>query len=373
VDPEISGSSLVQTDVNGVHGVHDVQTRDLTAPDLALPETTVTQVAAPLSATTTLLLGPDGGPITGRRHGAIVRAPNLILRPRADTRFTLPRATSEQLLDRLVLESPLAGPPPRTVVIVAHPDDEAIGAGALMRDLPDIVVAHVTDGAPRHVEAARRNGHGTREDYARARREEVIAALALVDIPPQRIRCLGYVDGEAALRLVEVSYAVAGMLDELRPEVVLTHPYEGGHTDHDATAFAVHLACGVLRREGVPAPIVLELTSYHNRNGHRVHAEFLPFWSVPTRRVDLPPEAQLLKARMFRFFTTQQKVLSAFPLSVERFRIAPRYIFTVPPHDGPLDYERYCTTISGAEWRANAEKALHILRAKRGIAARRAS
>jgi hypothetical protein len=156
-------------------------------------------------------------------------------------------------------------------------------------------------------------------------------------------------------------------------EIVLTHPYEGGHTDHDATAFAVHLACGVLRREGVPAPIVLELTSYHNRDGRRVHSEFLPFWPVPTRRVDLPHEAQLLKARMFRYFTTQQKVLSAFPLNVERFRIAPRYIFTVPPHEGPLDYERYCTTISGAEWRANAEKALHILRAKRRINTRRAS
>ena len=110
----------------------------------------------------------------------------------------------------------------------------------------------------------------------------------------------------------------------------------------------MHLACGVLRREGVSAPIVLELASYHNRDGRRVHADFLPFWSVPTRRVDLPSEAQLLKARMFRYFTTQQKVLSAFPLNVERFRIAPRYLFTIPPHDGLLDYERYCTTITGA-------------------------
>jgi LmbE family N-acetylglucosaminyl deacetylase len=373
VDPEISVPNLAHTGVNDVHGAHDVRMPDLPAPDLAPLEATVTQVAAPPGLTTNLILGPDGAPITGRRHGAIVRAPNIVLRPRPDSRFTLPRATSEQLLDRLVLESPLTGPPPRTVVIVAHPDDEAIGAGALMRDLPDVVVAHLTDGAPRHLEVALRNGHGTREDYARARREEVIAALALVGIPPQRIRCLGYVDGEAALRLVEISYAVAGFLDELRPEVVLTHPYEGGHTDHDATAFAVHLACGVLRREGVPAPIVLELTSYHGRNGRRIHAEFLPFWPVPTRRVDLPLEAQLLKARMFRFFTTQQKVLSAFPLDVERFRLAPRYVFTVPPHEGPLDYERYCTTITGAEWRANAEKALHILRAKRRISARRAS
>jgi N-acetylglucosamine malate deacetylase 2 len=373
VDPEIAVPNAAHTGVHGVHGVHDVRMPDLTAASLAPPEVTVTQVAAPASIMTTLILGADGAPITGRRNGAIVRVPNVILRPRPDARFALPRATSEQLLDRLILESPDAGLAPKTVVVVAHPDDEAIGAGALMRDLPDVVVAHITDGAPLHVEAARRNGHGTREDYLRARREEVVAALALVGIPAQRIRCLGFVDGEAALRLVEISYAVAGLLDELRPEVVLTHPYEGGHTDHDATAFAVHLACGVLRREGVAAPIVLELTSYHNRDGRRIHSDFLPFWAVPTRRVELPPEAQLLKARMFRYFTTQQKVLSAFPLNVERFRLAPRYVFTVPPHDGPLDYERYCTTITGAEWRANAEKALHILRAKRRITSRRAS
>jgi N-acetylglucosamine malate deacetylase 2 len=373
VDPEIAVSSLVHTGVNGVHDVQDVRLPDLTATELAPPEATITQMASRPSVASTLIVGPDGAPITGRRSGAIVRPPCVILRPRPESRFALPRATSEQLLDRLVLEAPLAGPPPKTTVIVAHPDDEAIGAGALMRELPEVVVAHVTDGAPRHIDAALRNGHETREDYARARRDEVVAALTLVGIPERQIRCLGYVDGEAALRLVEISYAVAGLLDELRPEVVLTHPYEGGHTDHDATAFAVHLACGVLRREGVPAPIVLELTSYHNRDGRRVHSDFLPFWSVPTRRVDLPAEAQLLKARMFRYFTTQQKVLGAFPLNVERFRIAPRYVFTIPPHDGPLDYERYYTTITGAEWRANAEKALHILRAKRRSSSRRAS
>jgi LmbE family N-acetylglucosaminyl deacetylase len=337
------------------------------------PDTTVTQVSSPPVLATPLILATDGAAVTGRRSGAIVRAPSVILRPRADSRFSVPRGTSEQLLDRLVLESPLLGPPPRAAIIVAHPDDEAIGAGALMRDLPGVVVAHVTDGAPRHVEAARRNGLGTREDYLRARRDEVVAALGLVGVPPERIRCLGFVDGEAALRLVEISYAVAGILDELRPEVVLTHPYEGGHTDHDATAFAVHLACGMLRREGAPAPIVLELTSYHNRAGKRVHADFLPFWPVPTRQVDLPFDAQLLKARMFRYFTTQQKVLGAFPLNVERFRLAPRYIFTVPPHAGPLDYERHCTTITGAEWRANAERALHVLRAKRRVMRRQAS
>ena len=62
-----------------------------------------------------------------------------------------------------------------------------------------------------------------------------------------------------------------------------------------------------------------------------------------------------------------------FALGFAVFMLAPRYVFTAPPHDGTLDYERYCTTITGAEWRANAEKALHVLRAKRRIIGRRAS
>ena len=47
------------------------------------------------------------------------------------------------------------------------------------------------------------------------------------------------------------------VLDDVRPDVVLTHAYEGGHSDHDATAFAVHLAAGVMRREGGKAPLSL--------------------------------------------------------------------------------------------------------------------
>ena len=32
--------------------------------------------------------------------------------------------------------------------------------------------------------------------------------------------------------------------------------------------------------------------------------------------------------------------------------------------NGPLNYERYCSTICGDEWRARAEKALELLRSQ---------
>jgi N-acetylglucosamine malate deacetylase 2 len=235
----------------------------------------------------------------------------------------------------------------------------------VLRGMKDATIVHVTDGAPADESYAQRKGFASREAYAAARRHEVENALGVIGIGPDRIRGLGFVDGDAAWRLVELCHAVMDLFDELRPDVVLTHPYEGGHSDHDSTAFAVHLAAGILQREGVTAPILLELTSYHNYNGKRRLFEFLPAAMNPIKTIKLSAEAREAKRQMFELFTSQRALLRSFPIEVERFRRAPRYLFTVPPHEGELDYERLCKRISGAEWRAQADRALQTLRAKR--------
>ena len=299
--------------------------------------------------------------MTKRRREA---AP-IIVRPRADARFRIERRAAERALERLV-NAEAGGDAPRVLLVAAHPDDEAIGAGALLQDLPDATIVHVTDGAPRDPRAARRRGFATREEYARTRRAEVIAALQLVGIQESQVRSLGFVDGDASFRLVELCHQVVDIVIAEAPDIVLTHPYEGGHTDHDATAFAVHLACGILRREGLDAPVVIEFTSYHNRNGRRVRGAFLPHADSIEKALELPVERRRLKERMFRRFESQQECLKAFPVSVERFRMAPRYVFTIPPHAGQLDYERYCSLICGDDWRSRAQEALDALRTKRG-------
>jgi LmbE family N-acetylglucosaminyl deacetylase len=292
------------------------------------------------------------------------RAPSTIVKPKRATRFKAGRKSGELALSRLVSLESAGIEPPRVLLVVAHPDDECIGAGALLADIPDAMIVHVTDGAPRADGAARKRGFASRDAYAAARREEVVNALAHIGIPETRIRCLGFVDGEATLRLVELCHDVIDLILELGPEILLTHPYEGGHTDHDATAFAVHMATGILRREGVASPVVLEHTSYHSRNGKRVRAKFLPRKNVPEMAHGLSPDAQMLKLRMFEEFLSQRDCLREFPIEVERFRVAPRYDFTSPPHEGTLDYERFCTTICGDEWRARASRALDLLRAR---------
>jgi N-acetylglucosamine malate deacetylase 2 len=291
--------------------------------------------------------------------------PELVIVPDRDARYRAPSEITREVLERIAQRAAFVKALPTTLVVVAHPDDEAIGAGGLLAGLPDAVVAHVTDGAPRDERYARSKGFQTREEYARARRREVASALSHVGITPERCRGLGYVDGEASLQLLELVFDVAELIDEVRPNIVLTHPYEGGHSDHDATAFAVHLASGILRRDKVPAPVVFELTSYHNFSGTRRVQSFLPFIGSEQATITLTEAEKNLKKRMYDEFVSQKQVLERFPIGIERFRPAPRYLFTKPPHEGRLDYERFCTLITGAQWRQNAGKALEALRTRR--------
>jgi len=298
-------------------------------------------------------------------RAGLVRPAGLVIAPSRDARYKPSPELTTAVLDRIAQHEIPTRENSTTLVLVAHPDDEAIGAGGLLAGMPDAVVAHVTDGAPRDDNYAQAKGFPTRESYARARRREVVNALAHIGITPERCRGLGYVDGEASLQLTELVFDVADLIDEMRPEILITHPYEGGHSDHDATAFAVHLACGVLRRDNVPTPLVLELTSYHNFSGQRRVFSFLPFLGTDSRTIELNESEKVLKRRMYDEFASQKLCLEGFPISIERFRPAPRYQFTAAPHEGQLDYERYCTVISGAQWRDNAGKTLRMLRTRR--------
>ncbi len=242
------------------------------------------------------------------------------------------------------------------LVVVAHPDDEVIGAGGQLPQWGDGAFVYVTDGAPANMSDARAAGFNCRADYARARRSESEAALALAGIAARQLRHLGYGDQESTLHLDQIVSDLRQTIEAVKPMAVLTHPYEGGHPDHDSTAFAVHAACQLLRAQEL-APTILEFTCYHNRAGIMQTREFLPRAGVPIQ-TDLLDEAQcILKRRMFDCFESQQHVLQWFPIDVERFRVAPRYDFSQPPHPGKLYYELFDWGMTGERWRELARNA----------------
>jgi N-acetylglucosamine malate deacetylase 2 len=293
------------------------------------------------------------------------QAPHAIIKKRA-ARYRMPRKLKQQLIDRFV-NSTETGSHPKVMIIAAHQDDETVGAGARLCAMSDAWIVHVTDGAPSNPAVAQKYGFQTREEYAAARRLELDAALDVAGILPEHRLCLNYVDGEASLRMVDLVLRLADLIDNIEPDVVITHPYEGGHTDHDATAFAVHLACGLLRREGVKPPAVLEMTSYFRRRGRRVVHEFVPHKGADLDQqiIELTEDERAKKQEMYSCFVSQTRVIQSFGTEIERFRPAPRYVFTRPPHDGELNYERFGDPARGERWRRGAEEALATLRLRK--------
>lgn len=259
--------------------------------------------------------------------------------------------------------------PGNIIIVAAHPDDETIGVGAWLASLPDAVIVHTTDGAPRDPRFRPSMPAAEREAYAAARCDELAAALALAGIQPHQIIQLGVVDMEAAPRAAELAVMLMDIFRALDPDLVISHPYEGGHPDHDATALAVHAAAALIQRRGERPPELAEMTSYHSVQGRFTTDTFLAgrdaiaavspsCWGY-SRRLNQPARAR--KAAMFRAFATQEDVLRSFGFDVERVRAAPLYDFTRAPHRGALHYEEQGLPLSGERFRGLAKDALSKL------------
>ncbi len=126
------------------------------------------------------------------------------------------------------------GPP---LIVVAHPDDETLAFFSLMRASSDCVILHITDGSPLRLHDAQAAGFTTRDAYAAARCAELKAALA--ELGGRETRQIGMVDQESWRDLSVLADSIYEVMQEVRPRAIYTHPYEGGHPDHDSVAFAV--------------------------------------------------------------------------------------------------------------------------------------
>jgi LmbE family N-acetylglucosaminyl deacetylase len=221
-------------------------------------------------------------------------------------------------------------------------------------------VLHVTDGAPEDPGLRSPRAPGSRSGYAALRADEARAALALVGVPARHLHALGLKDQEASHELVALVESLTRLFAALGPEAVVVHPYEGGHPDHDATAFAVHAAVRQLQARGRAAPFLVEMTSYHRWEGALRTGEFLPGGGRAFLR-RLSEDGRATKARMLACFASQSEVLAPFRVEQERFRRPPAYDFRRPPHAGLLHYESLGWRMSAARWCRLASEALDVL------------
>lgn len=240
-------------------------------------------------------------------------------------------------------------------VVVAHPDDETVGCGALLSRLSAVPVVLVTDGVPRDNMNAHRLGFSDADSYGQARLAEWRSALEIAAIPENRHVTLGLGDQEAAHNLVPLARQLADIFRDRKSHIVLTHAYEGGHPDHDAVAFAVHLA-GLLLEPQRHKLFIFEMPFYRLGDDGAAYQSFCPD-AASEITIELSPEEQTRKQRMLASFATQSG-LAQFRLDAERFRAAPTYRFPALPNDGRLLYEQHECGMTGDRWRKLAQAAL---------------
>jgi LmbE family N-acetylglucosaminyl deacetylase len=243
------------------------------------------------------------------------------------------------------------------LLVVAHPDDEVLAAGSLLPRLPLAHIVYATDGAPRDLGDAQRLGFASQDEYAAARRQETDRALAMLGIGPERVHRLGLTDQDVAQEMSRLLRALAELCVMLRPAAIITHAYEGGHPDHDAVALAVHMLGRDQDSEG--SPQLIEFAGYHDADGsgRMVTQSFLPA-PVSEVTLHLKPAERARKRRVLDCFKTQRRVLRQFGTERERFRRAPSYRFTAPPHPWPPYYEQFVRHLDGKQWRSLAAATL---------------
>jgi N-acetylglucosamine malate deacetylase 1 len=123
--------------------------------------------------------------------------------------------------------------PPRILVVVAHPDDETLGAGGTVAKFAqrgsEVWVTVVCDGVTaRHDEI-------DRQKWCARRACEVLGVekVTFCDLPDQRL------DG---LSLLDVIVPIERCVADMRPDVVLTHFAEDVNQDHGVVARATMVA-----------------------------------------------------------------------------------------------------------------------------------
>jgi LmbE family N-acetylglucosaminyl deacetylase len=237
----------------------------------------------------------------------------------------------------------------RTLILVAHPDDETVGCATLLQRMQEAVVVFCTDGAPS--DEFFWQAHGSRLRYARAREEEARSALGGIGV--SEVEFLGSEplhegegirDQELHNNMDHACRRLSDLVKRHRPRAIVTLAYEGGHPDHDACS-VLAWSLGIQYELGV-----WEFPLYHRMaNGQMAYQRFV----VPNDReeiiLEITPQELENKQSMLQAYASQQPFLSEFDPKIERFRPQHAYDYSRPPHPGQLNYEAWQWRATGAE------------------------
>ncbi|WP_172838149.1 PIG-L deacetylase family protein [Terriglobus roseus] len=205
---------------------------------------------------------------------------------------------------------PLDLPTGPILVIAPHPDDETLGAGALIATLSAqatrVIVVAATDG-----ENAYDLPPAGRIDLGLIREREQRKALGLLGVQPDSVIRLRLTDSGLMGQRSELERRV---MEVAEPGMTILAPWQGDfHPDHVACA---HVACSVAQAKG------LALISYFFWTWHRGSPETLD--GLPLRRFIPTFDARAAKAQAIGQHRSQFESESGDPILNDRL-IAPIY------------------------------------------------
>lgn len=235
---------------------------------------------------------------------------------------------AESLLAQVSLGTKIPG---RHLIVAAHPDDEAISCATVLAHAESASVCFLSTGAVHEAEVQLRLNE--REDSWHAA-GWTCAAMDGQCLSMEVYRYLG--DWLALLHLKIADY-----------DAVWTHPYEGGHPDHDSAAWLVQTVCA-----GLPI-LRMEFASYHSRGDRRdVFGEFWPAAGVEINAV-LTGDLFARKQAALAAYQSQLHILRKYPRwDHEPYREAPVYRFDKPAPPPACRWDRKGYQPPSAEWRA---------------------
>lgn len=233
----------------------------------------------------------------------------------------------------------------RALILVAHPDDETIGAAGIMQRTRDAIVVFATDGAPLNPNSWQ--AFGSREAYVNERKNEALQALDIIGI--QNVEFLAdrapetFIDQELYWHLEPAFSALADAVRTYSPGSILTLAYEGGHPDHDCCAF---LGAQLGKKFSLP---VWEMPLYHRRGDGQLERQNFLAPQSNEQTLELSPAELELKKTMLQTYVSQREVLKDFGPCAELFRSQAAYDFSKPPHHGTVNYEVWNFAVKPSE------------------------
>ncbi len=237
----------------------------------------------------------------------------------------------------------------RTLVLVAHPDDETAGCGGLLQRIAEPIVVFATDGAPR--DRYFWDKYDSRLRYQRVREEEARAAMSTIGVSEieflgaePRDGSEGICDQELYLHLADAVARVSRIAQLRRPQAILTLAYEGGHPDHDSCSI-------IAARVGAQYQLkVWEFPLYSRPSSRGI--QYLSFLAPDPNKevaIELTSAELANKQAMLQAYASQHPFVLWFDPKVERFRPQRNYDYTRPPHTGKLNYEAWKWPMTGAD------------------------